>query len=106
MKMNELSLTGIEKRDFIKGIEDRSDELFTRAHINFKNGKAISIVRGEYSYGGPQGLFEIAIKDMNNDEEWMPEVFDEEDQGDDVLGYLNVDRVHYYIEKVGNLEAD
>ena len=85
--------------DCIESAEDDSDELFRRIRIHFKNGMQLSIVRGPYSYGGPQGLFEIAALDKNGD--WFPELWDEADAGDVVLGYCDIVKVNYYIQRLG-----
>lgn len=38
-----------------------SDALWTRYRIEFPNGYGASIVQGPYSYGGSEGLWEVAI---------------------------------------------
>ena len=60
-------------------LTDKSDPAMKRLHIKFKNGNCISIIQGEYSYGGPKGFFEI-----------MPE-------DNEVVGFLNVEDVNKYI---------
>jgi hypothetical protein len=59
----------IEKKiqEEILSIEDRSDPYMNRERIKFKNGFGISIIRGETSYGGARGLFEIAPIGQNDD---------------------------------------
>lgn len=79
--------------EHILSATDNSDELMSRVKVKFKNGRSLSVIRGRYSYGGPQGLFEIMPS--------HPEVFDDEDLGDEVLGYLTIERVNYYIKKIG-----
>lgn len=91
----------IQEYDFIKEITNNSDGFMPRMGIIFKNGYNLSIIQGEYSYGGNQGLYEIAI--FNSKGEFNGNLFDESDQGDDVLGYLEKNRVVYYINKIGNL---
>lgn len=34
---------------------------YERAHIDFSNGFGVSVIRGMYSYGGLQGLWEVAV---------------------------------------------
>ena len=87
----------------ISCFDGSSDALGKRLLITFKNGLKLSIVRGQYTYGGRKGLFEIAV--FNTTREFMPELFDVEDQGDDVLGYLTLDRVNYYLAKIANYEV-
>jgi hypothetical protein len=88
--------------DFIKGVEDKSDEMMNRALIEFKNGLKLSIINGPFAYGGSTS-FEIAP--MTNENEWMPEAFDEEDKGNEVLGYCNVEKVKHYINKIGSIQV-
>ena len=79
-------------------VDDNSDEHTSRLCLTFNNGYMLSIVRGRFSYGGKSGLFEIAPMKVNG--EWAPELLDEADQGDDVVGWCSVARVSYYINKV------
>lgn len=82
-------------------IEDRSNEIMKRVRITFKNGYGLSIIRGQYSYGDYAGLFEIAPININR--ELDGSLFDEDDQGDDVLGYCTPEKVTYYISKLAHL---
>lgn len=75
-----------------------------RLFLVFNNGLALSIVQGHFTYGGQEGLYEIAP--MTEDCAWAPWLFDEEDKGDDVLGYLPVERVQYYIDKIANIGTE
>lgn len=86
---------------FIAGVEDRSNEVMKRVAITFKNGYSLSIIRGEYSYGGPTGLFEIAVIDTNG--ELNGSLLDEDDQGDSVLGYCTPEKVTHYVSKIAHL---
>ena len=85
----------------IKSITDKSDELTDRMRIEFKNGYQLSIIRGYVSYGYKSGLFEIAPFNKNGDMDGN--LFDDNDKGDDVLGYCNKEKVEYYVNKIGNL---
>ena len=61
------------------------------AAMEFPNGYAASVICGEYSYGGPQGLYELAVVDNVNGG-----IAYDTPITDDVLGYLSeadVDRV-------------
>lgn len=58
-------------------IEDLSDEMFARIHFTRKDGTECSVVWGEYSYGGREGLLET-----------MPTVHPADEVGDEVEGYL------------------
>lgn len=93
----------LEKYGFIDKVVDKSDELMTRARVYFKNGYQISVIRGSYSYGGPSGLFEIAI--MNSKGEFV-RYFYNDDDADDVLGWQSEQDVIEYIKKVGSYEKE
>ena len=93
--------------DYIDRIEDRStpsiefmgkDMGMTRMRIFFKNGRELSVVRGPFSYGGSLGLYEIMV--IGKDEKER-NLYDKEDDADNVLGFLDAERVRYYIHKIG-----
>lgn len=97
---------GLEKpRSLIDGAEivDLSDTFADRVRINFPNGLALSVIRGQYTYGGDQGLFEIAAFNVKG--EMDGSFFNEEDAGDDVLGYCDEDKVFKYIAKLSDLKT-
>lgn len=82
---------------------DKSDPLMRRVCVEFTNGYALSIVQGTYSYGGDQGLYEIAP--INPANALDGSLFDEEDQGDDVLGYCDLEKINHYVRKLAYLPA-
>ena len=92
----------------ISSIEDLSDvnhflpdsHFIYRVRIHFKNKTQLSIIRGEFTYGGDQGLFEIAP--YNKEGKMDGSLLNI--QGDDVIGYLSVEEVNKYIEKMANLK--
>ncbi|TRZ53754.1 MAG: hypothetical protein D4S01_00750, partial [Dehalococcoidia bacterium] len=86
----------VSRYDIIDRIEDKSDYLMKRARVYFKNGRELSIIQDKTSYGGDKGLFEIMPSE--------DEAFDNEDQGETILGYLTEERVQYYIDKIGRME--
>lgn len=85
----------------IQKTEDFSDSLTARLRITFTNGYALSVIKGEFTYGSDQGLFEIAP--LNLEGKLDGSLFDEADQGDDVLGYCTAAQVGHYIEKLSKL---
>jgi len=95
--MNDLT---IQNNNIIHVAKD-SDRTGSRVLITFKNKYKLSIIRGLYTYGGEEGLLEIAP--IKPDGSWASEYFDDADKGNDVLGYLTKERVLYYINKIGNL---
>lgn len=59
-------------------------ELFegVQARITFDNGYGVSVVRGQYTYGGKKGLYELAVLDING------QLCHTTPLTDDVIGYL------------------
>lgn len=78
----------------IDRVEDRSDSFMNRALIHFTNGEDLSVIRGEYSYGGHEGLFEI----MPSDSKFIKP----EHAGDKVVGWLTVEQVNEYIKIIAS----
>jgi hypothetical protein len=57
------------------------------ARLDFDNGFGVSVVQSPYSYGGPKGLYELAVfKDGNIH-------YDNSVAGGDVVGYLREEDV-------------
>ena len=68
-----------------------------RSRMMFENGFGVSVVSHTYSYGGKDGLFEIAVLDGDGDLTYNTPVTN------DVVGYLNPDEVTEIMEQVQNL---
>ena len=96
--MNELMLA--DYSHLIDLAEDRSSGCMSRVRVFFKNGWQLSIVRGLYSYGGPDGLFEAMP--INAD---LPDYFDidDETQNREPIGYMSIADVNALILKIGSL---
>jgi hypothetical protein len=73
---------------FMKGVQCR---------MMFENGYGVSVVSHTYSYGGKDGLFEVAVLGKDGDLTYNTPVTN------DVVGYLNPDEVTEIIEQVQNL---
>lgn len=56
--------------------------------VKFDNGYGASIVRGPFSYGGTEGLFEVAVVWFFEDGGWVIDY--ETSITDDVIGYLSM----------------
>ena len=69
-----------------------------RVRVFFKNGHELSIIRGPYTYGGDEGLFEI----MPSDPKMLN---DNVDVDDAVEGYLTFEQVNAYIKKIGEAKS-
>ena len=57
------------------------------ARIMFKNGYGVSVVCHSFSYGGKNGLYEIAVLDTDG------EITYDTDVTDDVIGHLTPEKV-------------
>ena len=67
-----------------------------QARIRFDNGYGASIVKTDFSYGGKEGLYELAVIDDNGLNYKTPIT-------DDVIGYLTEEEVTEYLYKIQNL---
>jgi hypothetical protein len=63
----------------------------------FENGLGVSVVSHTYSYGGKDGLFEVAVLDADGDLTYNTPVTN------DVIGYLKPEEVTEIMEQVQNL---
>ena len=68
-----------------------------RSRMMFENGFGVSVVSHTYSYGGKDGLFEIAVLDEDGALTYNTPVTNDE------IGYLNPDEVTDIMEQVQNL---
>jgi hypothetical protein len=66
----------------------------------FENGFGASIVKHKFSYGGKDGMYEIAVlDDINGSPIYYTSVTD------DVLGHLSEDEVMFYLNEIKNLQS-
>jgi hypothetical protein len=63
------------------------DGMGIQCRINFKNGYGASIVKGPYTYGGRDGLFELAVLGPDGQLTYDTPITD------DVVGYLTEDGI-------------
>lgn len=87
--------------EHVSSVRDISCPLGSRVRVNFKNGYALSVVKGQGTYGDSLGLFEIAP--INTKDCLDGSLLDEKDQGDDVLGYCNLETIAHYVKKLALL---
>ena len=74
-------------------LENLTDEIVHRLRIHFSNGYQLSIIRGGFSYGAEEGLYEICPFNKNG-------IMDGSIlniEGDDVQGGLSVPEVQEII---------
>jgi hypothetical protein len=67
------------------------------ARITFDNGYGASVVKHEFSYGGKDGLYELAVLDTNGNLTYETPITD------DVIGYLRPEDVADVMEKIQQL---
>jgi len=77
------------KQDMLRGLN--------AARIMFDNGYGASVVIGPYTYGGEDGLYELAVLDSNGKLTYDTPVTD------DVEGYLSEEQVTDLLIKIQQL---
>ena len=70
------------------GVEQYTEEFF--------NGYGVSVIRGEYTYGGKEGLYELAVLKGGS-------LCYDTCITDDVIGYLSMEQVKDIIQMVQQL---
>jgi len=70
------------------------------SHIYFDNGYGASVVRSQYSYGGSQGLYELAVRKGT---EGDSEICYDTPLTEDVLGYLTEDDITEALKQIQEL---
>jgi len=68
-----------------------------QARITFENGYGASVVKSEYTYGGKDGLYELAVLDSDGNLTYATSVTD------DVIGYLRPEDVTDVMTKIQQL---
>lgn len=93
----------------ITGREERTDGegryRMTRYRATFDNGYVLSFIRGEHSYGGHAGLWEVALMyDDGDTYEWAgQDVFPDVFVADDVAGWQTVEQVIALMARICDL---
>lgn len=72
----------------------------TQTIVFYDNGYGASVVKHKFSYGGQEGLFEVAVLKGNKDD-WQ--ICYDTDITDDVLGYQNDNDVENVLERISKL---
>jgi len=70
-----------------------------RYKIMFDNGYGASVIRGEYTYGGDKGYWELAVTDANGSLTYATPITD------DVIGWLSDDDVADTLDRIAALPA-
>lgn len=95
-----MSLSNFFKIPETATIKDNSGFGMDRIRITFKNGYSLSVIRGDFSYGGQRGLFEVAPFTKKGEMSGSLLNF----KGDDVKGYLSIEEVNSYIQQMEEKE--
>ena len=74
-----------EEHDLIGGV---------RASLQFENGYGVSVVSGSYTYGGSDGLYELAVLNENGGIAYDTHITD------GVLGYLKPEEVTKIMQQI------
>lgn len=85
-------------------VVDRELNGGTQVVHRFENNFGASVVRHNFSYGGDEGLFELAVLEFPNETEEYHLTYDTEIT-DDVLGYLDEEGVQDLLTKIEQLES-
>ena len=70
-----------------------------QARIQFDNGFGASVVKGPYTYGGDEGLYELAVLDKTGDLTYDTPITN------DVLGHLTEEGVTNILSQIQNLQS-
>lgn len=93
---NRIVNNGVTDFDALKW--NKPNDMGTRqALVRFPNGYAASIVIGDHTYGGRDGLYELAVLDKNGQITYDTPITN------DVVGYLSPDEVNELLVKIKNL---
>ena len=74
-----------------------------QAIFKFDNGYGASVIQGLYTYGGNEGLFEVAVLRFINDDDY--EICYDTPITEDVLGYLSENEVMESLRDIRNLSV-
>jgi len=72
----------------------------------FSNGLGASVIRGEFSYGGEEGLWELAVIKFTDEGEYVLIYPKEVCQDEDVVGWLTDEQVDEKLVQIANLRGD
>ncbi len=75
-------------------------EMGSQRIYKFPNGYGASVVRHENSYGGREGLFELAVLDANGNICYSSPVTN------DVIGWLTMKEVDGLLDSISNIPQD
>jgi hypothetical protein len=68
-----------------------------QSRLRFENGYGVSVIKGDYSYGGKDGLYELAVLDKDGMVTYDTHVTN------DVMGHLTIQEVTDTMIEIQNL---
>ena len=77
--------------------EENSQLIGIQAKMKFENGWGVSVIKSKWSYGGDEGLYEMAVLDKDGYISYNSGVIA------DVAGYLTEEMVTEFMRKVQEL---
>lgn len=84
-----------------RGNHQVPEDMRVSCYFLFPNGYGASIIRHNHSYGGRDGLFELAVIEGTNQKDW--ELVYDTPITDDVLGNLTLPEVLVEVERIRDL---
>ena len=91
---NNLNVTTFQELNF----QDHPMGMGKQCIVQFPNGYGASIVKGEHTYGGKDGLYELAVYGKNGEISYDTPITN------DVLGYLSELEVEKILTNIKNLD--
>lgn len=96
--MNEIQLLENFKQYIHSSDRDSSSN---RLRFKFPNGFGASVIRGEHSYGGNEGLFELGVLIFDENDRFGLHYSNPVAKGD-VVGYLTIEKVSTLLLEIMN----
>lgn len=81
-------------------IADRQRNGGIQKIYKFENGRGASVIRNPFSYGGEEGLYELAVLDENGNLDYTTPITD------DVVGWLKWEEVIELLRQINELENE
>ena len=72
--------------------------------IEFQNGYGASIINNFMSYGGEDGLLELAVIIFDSEGDWK--ICYDTEITDDVIGYLTFEQTEEILDKISELKGE
>lgn len=72
----------------------------------FSNGFGASVIRGEFTYGHDEGLWELAVLKFTDGDKYVLAYPKEVCPDEDVVGWLNDEQVDNMLVQIANLQGD